>query len=110
MYDEEGKASRLSAKLHVAICQEDHKVGKRSHQKNKDDNFACGEMFGASTGRRLVRGSDGIAYATVLKLDGSYLSERRVWDEAAGENRWAVYASNNVKNVKLVCHFLRFSN
>ena len=48
---------------------------------------------------------DGTKYAQVLKSDGSYLSERRVWDESVGENRFAVYASNNDKNVRSLCHF-----
>jgi len=104
-----GKFSRLSAKLHVAICQEDHKVGKRSHKKNKNDDWCRGEMFGASTGHKIVRGSDGTSYAQVLKMDGDFLHKSE-WDEAVGDNRWAVFASNNHHNVRSACLLVRCSN
>jgi hypothetical protein len=108
-YGEGGKFSRLSAKFHIALCQEDHKVGKRSVNKNKNDDWCCGEMFGSSTGQKIVRGSDGTSYANLLKMDDSYLHKPE-WDEAVGDNRWVVFASNNDENVRSVCLLLRCSN
>ncbi len=108
-YGEGGKVSRQSAKLHVAICQEGHKVGKTSGKKNKNDDFCCGEMWGTSTGKKNVRGSDGTSYAQVLKMDGSYLGKPD-WEEAVGDNRWTVFESDNDKNVRSVYLLLRCSN
>ena len=42
----EAKLDRLSAMFHVAICQEDNKVGKRSRLENAGDAYCWGEMFG----------------------------------------------------------------
>jgi len=108
-YGEGGKFSRLSAKFHVAICQEDHKVGKLSSKKNKNDDWCCGEMFGASTGKKQVRGSDGTSYAQVLNIDGSFLRKQE-WDETVGDNRWVVFASNNDENVRSLCLLGKCSN
>ena len=57
---------RLSAMFRVAVCQKDHKVGKRSRHKKAGGTCCWGEMFGASIGDKIVRKVDGTKYAQVL--------------------------------------------
>jgi hypothetical protein len=93
------KKDRLATMFHVALCQEDHKIGKRSSLKRTTDQYCWGEMFGASTGKILMR-VDGTNYAQVLQCDGSFIRDRDVWDATVDGNRKVIYVGNNSDNCR----------
>jgi hypothetical protein len=86
--------------FHVAVCQKDHKVGKRSRHKKAGGTCCWGEMFGASIGDKIVRKVDGTKYAQVLQCDGSFVRDRAMWDAAIDGHRHDIYVRNNADNCR----------
>jgi hypothetical protein len=93
------KIDHLTVMFHVALYQEDHKIGKHSSMKRTTDQYCWVEMFGASTGKILMR-TDGTNYAQVLQCDGSFIRDHDVWDATVDGNHKSIYVGNNSDNCR----------